>query len=305
MKLAVVGMGNLGTAVACLAASNGHRVVAWEYQQTVVDEINQQRRNRRYFGSRTIPDGVTATSDLNQVFNATAAVFVTLPSRFIEPVLSRYDGSPDAATGLVNMSKGINSESGETAFQTLCRLFPRQPAAMLAGPSLANEFSDGTVTALVAASSDMGLIGTIKDALENSHFAVCAGDDALGVELGGILKNCYALGMGMVDGSTASGLNFVGAYLTVALQEITTLGVALGASEGSFRAFSGVWDLIATAMSEHSHNRAMGRLVAKGIPLAEIEESMGVLPEGYNSLLLALRLAEEQAVKLPLVAVTK
>jgi glycerol-3-phosphate dehydrogenase (NAD(P)+) len=167
---------------------------------------------------------------------------------------------------------------------------------MLAGPSLANEFVNGVMTGLVAASENSEAIDCVGRALNNAYLFVKGSKDPIGVELGGILKNIYALGMGMF---ADAGMNFTGAYLTQSLLEMKTLGKALGAQPSTFDGLAGMGDLITTSLSEHSHNRTMGRLVAEGLSLEEVETRMGILPEGYHTLSMALSLASEHQVAMP------
>lgn len=300
LQVGIIGFGNLGSAVAKVIADNGHQVLVWEFDQAVVTELNEQHKNTRYLAGVTFAQNVSATSIIADVFKRADIVFVTLPSRFIESVLAEYANNADSAVALVNMSKGINAQSHETAFQTMQRLFPDNPLAMLAGPSIANEFARGVVTGVVAASSDNSVPLLIAQAMNNNSFAVAGYDDALGVELGGVLKNIYALGMGLFDKHSQNGLNFVGAYLTQALREMNDLGTAIGAKPESFYQLSGVGDLITTAMSDDSHNRSMGRLIAEGKSVEQVTEMMGVLPEGYNTLAVALTIAGQKNIQLPL-----
>jgi glycerol-3-phosphate dehydrogenase (NAD(P)+) len=297
MRVSIVGLGNLGSAIAYIIAGNGHTVTCWEYDEAVVVEVNNEHRNQRYLPDRVLPESIIATSDVAKVLIDTELVLITLPARFIASVLAEHVDLAGRDIPIVNMAKGIDAQTGETAFQLVSRLFPEQPVVMLAGPSLANELVRGVTTGLVAASPDSDAIARVALALNNQNFFVRGSIDPVGVELGGILKNIYALGLGMfVD----PGLNFIGAYLTQALAEIKALGVALGARADSFDGLSGIGDLIATSLSEHSHNRSMGGLIAQGLSLAEVEEKMGILPEGYHTLGIILPMAERLGVAMPL-----
>lgn len=297
MKLSIIGLGNLGTAIAYIAAGNGHTVKCWEYDAAVVEEVNQQHRNQRYLADRELPHTISATTQLGEVFSDTELLFITLPARFIAPVLTVEASSLASDVAVVNMSKGIDAGSFDTAFGLVSKLFPDHSRVMLAGPSLANEFVNGVTTGLVAASSSTTAIDAVSLALSNERFFVQGSNDPVGVEFGGILKNIYALGLGLFSDA---GLNFTGAYLTQALTEMKALGVALGANANTFDGLSGIGDLIATSLSDHSHNRSMGKRVAQGLSLAEIEKQMGVLPEGYHTLSRMLPLADELAVAMPL-----
>ena len=301
MKVGMIGMGNLGSAVALLAASHGHEVTGWEFDAAVVASINEKQANDRYLPGIPLPPSVQATTNLDEVM-ALPLVFLALPSRFVLPVLSRYVAAHPAGPwpAIANLSKGIDAASGKTVMMMLGTLFPEEKLAMVAGPSLANEFSRGVMTVVVAASKNSALVQQVGKVLNGSRFAVLPSDDVSGVELGGILKNIYALGLGIFAAQGELGLNFVGAYLTQALAEMQALGSILGARPESFLLPSGIGDLIATSLSEHSHNRTMGRLIGEGHSLAEVREKMGNLPEGYNTLQVAVSLAQKNGITLPL-----
>jgi glycerol-3-phosphate dehydrogenase (NAD(P)+) len=296
MKVSIIGLGNLGSAIAYIAAGNGHSVHCWEYDESVVDEVNKLHCNQRFLPGREFPATITATTVVADVLVDTELVFVTLPARFINPVLGAAAVVSPSEIPIVNMSKGLDAKTGETAYQLLSRMFADHPRVMLAGPSLANEFVDGVTTGLVAASESLEAIASVGSALNNTHMFVKGSNDPIGVELGGILKNIYALGMGIF---TDAGMNFTGAYLTQSLLEMKTLGKALGAQPSTFDGLAGMGDLITTSLSEHSHNRTMGRLVAEGLSLEEVETRMGILPEGYHTLSMALSLASEHQVAMP------
>ncbi len=300
MKVGVIGLGNLGSAIACLAGSNGHAVLAWEYNASVVDDVNQHQGNQRYLPGIVFPDTVKATTEIADVFSNTDLIFIALPSRFIQSTLSGCSALDKPDMAIVNLAKGLDAKTGKTAIQLIAEIFPRSSIAMLAGPSLANEFSRGVVTAVVVASEDNQLLEIAATALNSNQFAVQFSDDVIGVELGGILKNIYALGMGIFDGRDDAGLNFIGAYLTQAFTEIQRLGISLGAKPESFLQLSGVGDLIATSLSHDSHNFTMGKYIGNGLTLQQIEEKMQILPEGYNTLQVALSLAGKNAMELPL-----
>jgi glycerol-3-phosphate dehydrogenase (NAD(P)+) len=297
MRVSIVGLGNLGSAIAYIIAGNGHTVTCWEYDKAVVAEVNDEHRNQRYLPDRVLPESIIATNDVAKLLTETDLVLITLPARFIASVLAEHANLAGRDIPIVNLSKGIDAQTGETAFQLVSRLFPGHSVVMLAGPSLANEFVRGVTTGVVAASPDSDAIAQVALALNNQDFFVRGSSDPVGVELGGILKNIYALGLGMfVD----PGLNFTGAYLTQALAEIKALGVALGARADSFDGLAGIGDLIATSLSEHSHNRSMGSLMAQGLSLTEVEEKMGILPEGYHTLGIMIPMAERLGVAMPL-----
>jgi glycerol-3-phosphate dehydrogenase (NAD(P)+) len=171
---------------------------------------------------------------------------------------------------------------------------------MLSGPTIANEFARLMPTVVVLAGESRSHLLRVSRLLDNEYFRTRFSDDVIGVELGGVLKNIYAIGLGMLDGKQIRSINFRAVYLTLALEEITRIGVSLGAKIETFLYLSGVGDLLATSLSEYSHNRRMGELLAQGLSLTQIETQMGVAPEGFNTLRSMLYLGEKMHVAMPL-----
>ena len=300
MRVGIVGLGNLGAAVANLIAGNGHDVIGWEYAAEVVNEINQQRTNAKFLPGVAMQPNVTATSQLAAVFQNMDAVFIAIPSVFIQRTLQPQRGQIAPDIVLVNMAKGIDGSTGLTSFQTLSGMFPANPRVMLSGPSIANEFAQRLPTVVVIAGQGKTELMRVARVLDNDYFRTRFSDDEIGVELGGILKNIYAIGLGLFDGQNITSINFRSVYLTLAIEEITRIGVALGAKVETFLYLSGIGDLLATSLSGHSHNRRMGELLAQGLSRDAIEQEMGVMPEGYNTLRSMLYIAEKMHVSMPL-----
>lgn len=296
----LIGLGNLGTAVGNLIAENGHDVLGWEYSGEVVDEINSRRTNGRYLPDIPLNERLRATSDIYAVFRTCDVVFIALPSAFVQRTLRPLQGMVPPESLLVNMAKGIEQSTGLTSFQMLDTLFPGNRAVMLSGPSVANEFARKMPTTVVIASPRVDDLLRVAALLDNDYFRTRFSDDKIGVELGGILKNIYAIGLGLFDGNHITSVNFRAVYLTIALEEIARFGVAMGGKLETFAYLAGAGDLLATSLSTHSHNRRLGELLAQGMHLQEIREQMGVLPEGYNTLQAILYIAEKLHISLPL-----
>jgi glycerol-3-phosphate dehydrogenase (NAD(P)+) len=300
MKVGVVGLGNLGTAIGNLVAANGYDVLGWEYSAPVVEEINHSHTNTRFLPGVALSPRLAATGALAEVAAQADALFVALPSAFIRPTLEPLRDQLRRDTLLVNLAKGIDRATALTSFQMLGALFPNNTRIMLSGPSIANEFARGLPTVVVIAGERTADLLAVARLLDNQHFRVRFSDDAAGVELGGILKNAYVIGLGMFDGQRIESVNFRSVYLTLALEEMARVGVALGAREATFAYLAGLGDLLATSLSADSHNRRMGVLLATGHDLKAIEAAMGVLPEGYNTIQTILLIAEKLHVPAPL-----
>jgi glycerol-3-phosphate dehydrogenase (NAD(P)+) len=300
MRVGIIGLGNLGTAVGNLVASNGHDVIGWEYDRSVAAEINQQHTNTRFLPGIDVHPNVMASTDLPPVVQTCQVVFITIPSVFIKTTLQPVREHFNPTVVLVNMAKGIDGTTGLTSFQTLSGLFPNNRTVMLSGPSIANEIARKMPTVVVIAGKNKSDLLLVARTLDNEYFRTRFSDDEIGVELGGILKNIYAIGLGLFDGKDVKSVNFRAVYLTLAMEEITRIGVSMGAKIETFLYLSGIGDLLATSLSEHSHNRRMGVLLAQGLALPAIEKEMGVAPEGYNTLKSMLYIAEKLHVAMPL-----
>jgi len=298
MMIGFVGLGNIGCAMAHLVASNGHDVVGWEYDAAVVEEINTTHHNSRFLPDIALSPRLRATQNLADVCTSCDVVFVALPSLYIHRTLEQVQ--VDKRSVLVNLAKGIDGNTGLTAFQTLSELFPHHARVMLAGPAIANEFARGKQTVVVLAGHDMGTLLRVSRVLDNDFFRTRFSDDCVGVEWGGILKNVYTIGLGLFDGRHIKSVNIRSVYLTIALEEIGRLGIALGGKAESFGYLAGMGDLLATSLSMDSHNRRMGELLAEGKTLEEVQATMGMVPEGYHTMQFALSLAEKLHVPMPL-----
>ncbi len=298
MPVGMIGLGNMGTAIAKILAENGRDVLGWEHNADVVKEINAAHTNSRFLPDVPLPENLRATSSLRDVFQTASVLFVAIPSVFFRPTFEPFAGAADKL--FVNLAKGIDPETLLTGYETLRSLFPRSRHVMLSGPSIANEFSRGLPTVVVLAGPEKKDLLQVARLVESESFRVRFSDDVTGVELGGILKNIYAIGLGLFDGLGIHSINFRASYLTLALEEMARLGVALGARRETFLYLTCMGDLLATSLSPHSHNRRLGELMAKGLSLEEAKSKMGVLPEGYNTLKIALYLAEKYHRAMPL-----
>ncbi len=300
IRVGMIGLGNMGTAVGNMIANNGYEVLGWNFEPEVVQEINEKRTNERFLPGIPLHGSLRATADPAEVVRNCSVVFISIPSVFIESTLRPVRAEIGTDTVLVNMAKGIRRDTGLTSFQTLTAMFPDNPRIMLSGPSIANEFACNMPTVVVLAGQTPYHLLQVSRMLDNDYFRTRFSTDEIGVELGGILKNIYAIGLGLFDGKKIESINFRAVYLTIAQEEIAKIGVGMGARIETFLYLSGMGDLLATSLSQHSHNRHMGELLAKGFTREEIQESMGVLPEGYNTLQAVLYIAEKLHIAIPL-----
>jgi glycerol-3-phosphate dehydrogenase (NAD(P)+) len=300
MRVGLVGLGNLGTAVGNMISENGYEVLGWEFHQEVVEEINQNHLNSRFLPGVSLHESLLATTDIAEIFQSCQVIFVAIPSAFIQSTLNPFQKKVTSDVVFVNMAKGIDGRSGLTSFQILSSIFPDNPCIMLSGPSIANEFARHLPTSVMVAGRSRHDLLLVSRILDNDYFRTRFSQDSIGVELGGILKNIYAIGLGLFDGKNITSINFRAVYLTIAVEEIARIGVGMGAEVETFLYLAGIGDLLATSLSPHSHNRHMGELLAKGLSGQQIRNEMGVLPEGYNTLEAILYLAEKLHISIPL-----
>jgi glycerol-3-phosphate dehydrogenase (NAD(P)+) len=301
MQVGVLGLGNLGTAVANLIAANGFDVLGWEYNESVCSEINTRHVNTRFLPNVALDRGLRASAELQHLSVFADVLFITLPSIFVRATLEALfsSGKPKATTVVV-MSKGGDSKTGQLTSDIVAEFFPVETIAVAAGPSLANEFASYVPTVINVASANPVNSRLACCVLNSEFFVVSIVEDMRTLELSAIIKNIYALGLGIVEHADEVGLNFTGAYLTLALREMRALMGVIDGRADQLWEVSGVGDLVATCMSPDSHNRTMGRLVGAGKTIDQIIVEMGTLPEGYNSINLALALAKPYQLEMPL-----
>ncbi|MFH0875943.1 MAG: NAD(P)H-dependent glycerol-3-phosphate dehydrogenase [archaeon] len=299
MKIGFIGLGNMGTSVANMIAGNGHDVIGYEHNINVVHEINIKHTNSRFLKGVKLSSNITATNDLCKAIDS-QMLFFAIPSAFIRKTIEQFGCSIKKDIIIVNMAKGIEKKTFKTSFQVIGEYFPHAKKVMISGPSIANEFGKGMPTIVNVAGTDKQSAAKVIDIITTNTFKAKQSDDIIGIELGGVLKNIYAVGFGIFDGKGLKSTNFSSLYLTFALKEMTNLGESLGAKKETFYGLSGLGDLVATSLSEHSHNRKLGYYLSTGLSHEEIEKNLGVMPEGYNTLVTVLELANDKKIKMPI-----
>ena len=297
--LAVVGTGSWGTALAIHLGRQGLAVRLWGRDPVLVREIGDRRENARYLPGVSMPPSVDLIPDQEEALAAAEIVIAAVPSHVVEHTLDSMKSAirPDAV--LVSASKGLEPARAERVSVVLGRLFPGRPLAVLSGPSFAGEVARGRPTALVIASADDAVARMLQQTLGSSAFRLYTNRDVVGVELAGALKNVMAIATGLADGLDL-GENARAAVITRGLAEIVRLGVALGAQPTTFLGLAGIGDLVLTCTGSLSRNRSLGREIARGRRLAEIEAETRMIAEGVRTVTSALRLANEAGIAMPI-----
>lgn len=327
-RFAILGAGNLGTTLGLvltggvpgIRAGRARDVVLWTIEEDVAAEIAAQRQNRKYLPGVTLPRGLSVTTDLGTALAGARIIIVALPSKVVREVSGKMADalSPSTAvpaTGvtppgstadldtpaIVSASKGLEQDSHLRMTQVIASGLAsglRERVLAMAGPSIAHELARGVPTAVVIAHHDAGLARAVRREMQTPILRMQISRDVTGVELGAVLKNIYALLLGLCDG-LGLGMNTKAALLTRALPEMTRLGVALGGRRATFYGLAGLGDLIGTGLSEHSRNRRMGEEMARRRDREEALASIPSVVEGAHHLATARTLASHRSLKLP------
>ncbi|OPX55812.1 glycerol 3-phosphate dehydrogenase (NAD(P)+) [Oceanospirillum multiglobuliferum] len=295
----VLGGGSFGTALASIAADNGYPVQQWMRDQALADHINLYRCNNRYLPDYVINENVQATTDVVAAVSSADIIFVAIPSKAFAAVVDQAEAYLRPDQVMVSTAKGIQEDGFLLMSEILRAHTPSQHIGVLSGPNLAKEIAQKQLTATVVASDDAYTRSTIQQVLSCSYFRVYASNDLFGVELGGALKNIYAIAAGMAS-ALGVGENTKSMLITRSLAEMSRFAVAMGANPMTFLGLSGVGDLIVTCMSPLSRNFRVGYALGEGQSLDHAVEQLGQVAEGVNTIRLVRNKALEMGVYMPL-----
>lgn len=297
-RVAVLGDGAWGTALSMVLVERGAAVIQWSWSAERATELQTSRMNRKYLPGYKMPDGVTVTHD-PAMFQHADLVVCAVPSRYLREVLTGLKPHFTRGRPFVSATKGLEFPSHRRATEILREVLGPRPLAVVSGPSHAEEVVEHQPTAVVAASTDMGLALRVQDLLTTERFRVYTSADVTGVELGGALKNVLAIAGGMVDGLQL-GDNAKAALLTRGQAEMARLGVALGGRRETFNGLSGIGDLVVSCISRHGRNRLVGERIGRGEKLEQVLASIPGVPEGVLTCRAVRILAQEAGVEMPI-----
>ncbi len=299
-KIGVIGAGSWGTALSILLGDNGFPVALWGYDAVQVEKLKSDGENKAYLPGVKLPANISPTSSFADVTDADVILLVT-PSRNMREVLQRLAQTnlPERAI-LVSCTKGIEQGTGLRMSELIAATFPRNPVAVLSGPSHAEEVARKMPTAVAIGSSDTAVAHSLQQIFCTKFFRAYTNDDIAGMELGGALKNVFAIAAGMSDGM-GLGDNSKAALVTRSLNELIRLGVALGGRRETFQGLSGIGDLMVTCFSRHSRNRGFGERLGRGESVADISKSMKMIAEGVPNTLSAYECARRLNLETPII----
>lgn len=298
-KIAVVGAGSWGTAIANLLGGKGYDTRLWVRETDVFQDILTTHENKTFLPGIKLSSNVRPFLELGEAVEGASVIVIGAPSQFVRPVVKSLLPYIRENQIILNIAKGIEIDSLKRMSEIVEEILPGNRYAVLSGPSHAEEVANGVPTAVVASSKTRDAAEFIQDIFMTKNFRVYTNADIIGVELGGALKNIIALGAGIVDG-LGYGDNSKAALMTRGMVEMARLGSAMGASKSTFGGLSGMGDLIVTCTSMHSRNRRAGIEIGKGRTLKEIVGETKMIIEGVANTQSAWQLANKLGVEMPI-----
>jgi len=305
-RIAVIGGGSWGTALADALARNGHDTLLWAYEPDLVREINADHTNSLFLPGIPLHPALACTGSLGDALAGRGMVLMVTPVQVMRGVLAQAAGLIGRETVIVNASKGIELETLETVSQVCGDLLGPEALGRyvaLSGPTFAREVASGLPSLIVAASRTEACARRVQAALSNASLRVYTNNDVVGVELGGAVKNVIAIAAGISDG-LGFGHNARAALITRGLAEMNRLGRAMGAQAATFAGLAGMGDLVLTCTGDLSRNRTVGIKLGQGQRLADILAEMRMVAEGVKTAESVYRLARKLGVEMPIVEKT-
>jgi glycerol-3-phosphate dehydrogenase (NAD(P)+) len=299
-SIAVVGAGGWGTALAAMWAQQGKKVSLWGHDRARIEQIKACGENRDYLAGVKLSSSLRLTSNFSDLSETDLVVFVT-PSVALRQIAEELRAVVACRkTVFLSCTKGIEHGSGMRMSEIIEASFPQNPVAVLSGPNLAIEVSRGLPTATVIGCRKPEVGACLQQHLGSPRFRIYTSEEVTGIELGGALKNVFAIGAGVSDGF-GLGDNSKSALVTRSLAELLRLGLAMGGKAATFYGLSGAGDLIATCFSRHSRNRRVGEELGRGQSLGKITSSMKMVAEGIPTTKSAFECARRLGIDTPII----
>jgi len=298
-RLAVIGGGAWGTALAAVGARAGAEIVLWARDPKIVDAINQLHENPLFLPGVALAPAIGATSDAAAAIAGADAALIVVPAQFLRGALMMLAPLTPAGLPLLLCAKGIETGSLKTMSEIAGEILPEAPVAILSGPSFAAEVARGLPTAVTIASRDPALARSFVAALGSARFRPYSSPDPVGAEIGGAVKNVLAIACGIIEGR-GLGDNARAALITRGLAEMIRLGFAKGAEADTFRGLSGLGDLVLTCTAGQSRNYALGLALGRGKSLAEALTGQRSVVEGIATAAAVAGLAHRLGIELPI-----
>lgn len=297
-KIAIIGSGSWGMALAIHLAKLGNEVKVWSFSQEEADLINKERKCK-FLPKVALPENIICSLSYEEVIEGSEFILHVTPSKFTRSTVKEYKKYVKDQP-IIICSKGFEKETLSTLDEVVREEMPEAKIGVFSGPSHAEEVSIGIPTVMVIASKEDSILHMIQDTFMCPEFRVYTSNDVKGVELGGAFKNIIAFCAGVAAG-IGLGDNSFAALITRGLREIVNLGVKLGGEKDTFYGLSGLGDLIVTCLSEHSRNRKAGKLIGEGKTLEETKQEVGMVIESIDNIETAYELCKRNEMSLPII----
>ena len=298
LRLAFLGGGSFGTAMANLAARNGCDTTLWVRNKRTVKAMTKTQTNKKYLPGYKLDDRLKYSHDLESAVKDTDIIFIAVPGLAFRETLKNI--APFiSGQSIVSLTKGMEKDTFAMMSDIIKEVLPEVNFGVMSGPNLAIEIMKNMPSATVIASESEPLRHAVQAALHSAFFRVFASDDICGVELGGALKNIYAIAMGMAAAYEV-GENTKAMILTRALAEMSRFGVEAGANPLTFLGLSGVGDLYATCSSELSRNLRIGNMLGRGMSIDAAVKKLGQTAEGVNTIQQVHEKATKDGIYMPI-----
>ena len=298
--VAVLGAGSWGTALGALIARHGHPTVLWGRDAEGVAAIDRRHENPRYLPGIALPEMLRATTDLAEALKGADLVLVVVPSHAFAETLRSLAPHRPAHAGVAWATKGFEPGSGRFLHEVAEEVLgPGVPLAVVTGPSFAKEVAQGLPTALTVHGNDAGFAQSVADALHGPAFRAYTGNDMLGAELGGAMKNVLAVATGVADGMQL-GLNARAGLITRGLNEMLRLNHAIGGKAETLMGLAGLGDLVLTCTGDLSRNRRLGLALGRGQSIADAVREIGQVVESVQTADEVMRQAQRHGIELPI-----
>ena len=303
-KIAILGAGSWGTALALLAARNGCQTLLWGHNKEQIAIMAKLRKNQRYLPNHSFPENLNVTADLAEIGAFSDLILVCVPSHAFKNTLIQLKPHVSSHVKVAWASKGFNPDDGSLLHQIVADLFSVQtPAAILSGPTFALEVANNLPTAITIASTQTAFAKELSNILHSDLFRTYTSSDVIGVEVGGAVKNVLAIAAGIADG-LGFGANTRAALITRGLNEIIRLGIKLGGNPETFMGLAGLGDLILTCTDNQSRNRRFGLALGVGKDQATATLEIGQEIEGISAAKETYLLAKKYAIDMPIIEQT-
>ncbi|HEU4663501.1 MAG TPA: NAD(P)H-dependent glycerol-3-phosphate dehydrogenase [Dokdonella sp.] len=301
---AVLGAGSWGTALAVQLARNGVPTTLWGRTPQAIVDMATTRRNARYLPDLELPEALQLSAAIEPVVRDAGTLLLAVPSHAFDDLLVAIAPWVAPGVGIAWATKGFDPASGRFLHELVAERLPGHGAAVVTGPSFAREVALGLPTALTVHSADAAFARDVARALHSPRFRAYTGNDVLGAELGGAMKNVLAVATGVADGMQM-GLNARAGLITRGLAEMLRLGNALGTRAETLMGLAGLGDLVLTCTGDLSRNRRLGLALGRGTPLAEAIAEIGQVVESVQTVDTVMKLADAHGVELPITALVQ